>query len=81
MGLGCAPIIPCLIHQTPRRFGLENSQSMIGIQLAFASLGSIFSPPIAGFITDRFGLFYFPYILLLFGVGMFLLIERCKKSY
>ncbi len=35
-GLGCAPIFPSLIHQTPRNFGPESSQRIIGLQMASA---------------------------------------------
>lgn len=36
IGLGCAPIYPCIIHETPRNFGAENSQAIIDIQMASA---------------------------------------------
>ena len=32
IGLGCAPIYPCIIHSTPAHFGEENSQAMVGIR-------------------------------------------------
>ena len=36
IGLGCAPIYPCLIHSTPDHFGADKSQAIIGIQMACA---------------------------------------------
>lgn len=32
IGLGCAPIYPCIIHSTPYHFGADRSQAMIGVQ-------------------------------------------------
>ncbi len=29
IGLGCAPIYPCIIHSTPSNFGAENSGAII----------------------------------------------------
>lgn len=34
IGLGCAPIYPCIIHSTPYNFGAKNSGAIIGIQMA-----------------------------------------------
>lgn len=45
IGLGCAPVYPCIIHSTPANFGAENSQGIIGIQMASAYVGSTFMPP------------------------------------
>ena len=41
-GLGCAPIYPCIIHSTPAHFGAENSQALIGVQMASAYIGICF---------------------------------------
>ena len=34
LGVGCAPIYPMTIHETPNRFGAENSANMVGLQMA-----------------------------------------------
>ena len=52
IGLGCAPIYPCIIHMTPMIFGKEVSQSMIGFQMAFAYIGFCILPPLFGFIAE-----------------------------
>ena len=44
LGLGCAPVYPCIIHSTPALFGAEKSQAMIGMQMAFAYIGGLASP-------------------------------------
>ena len=36
IGLGCAPIYPCIIHETPANFGKNLSMAMTGIQMAAA---------------------------------------------
>jgi fucose permease len=60
IGLGCAPIYPSLIHETPRNFGNEKSQEIIGIQMASAYIGTTFMPPLFGQITSFFGFNVFP---------------------
>lgn len=66
IGLGCAPIFPGMIHETPERFGTRNAQTIIGIQMAFAYMGSTFSPAVFGFLTGKGFLPYFPAYLLVF---------------
>jgi fucose permease len=60
IGLGCAPIYPSLLHETPRNFGGEKSQAIMGIQMASAYIGTTFMPPLFGQITSFFGFNVFP---------------------
>ena len=53
VGLGCAPIYPSVIHSTPEHFGAENSQAIIGVQMASAYLGSLSAPPVFGLIANH----------------------------
>jgi fucose permease len=53
IGLGCAPIYPCVIHSTPEHFGEENSQAIIGVQMASAYLGVCLMPPLFGLIANH----------------------------
>ena len=53
VGLGCAPIYPCVIHSTPAHFGEENSQAIIGVQMASAYLGTLLMPPLYGILSNR----------------------------
>lgn len=70
-GLGSAPIYPAIIHSTPVNFGRENSQAVIGIQMAAAYAGSTLAPPLFGAIAAVTGLGIFPvYILLLVALGL-----------
>jgi len=60
IGLGCAPIYPSLLHETPGNFGSEKSQTIMGIQMASAYIGTTFMPPLFGQITSFFGFNVFP---------------------
>lgn len=79
IGIGCAPVYPCLIHSTPERFGAEKSQAVIGIQMASAYVGSTFMPPLFGLISDVVSIATLPLFIGLLLVLMFLLSERLNK--
>ena len=67
LGLGCAPIYPSIIHSTPASFGAENSQAIIGIQMASAYVGSTLMPPVFGLIANHISIGLMPvYIGALF---------------
>ncbi len=76
VGIGCAPIFPCMIHETPIRFGKENSQSIIGYQMALAYTGATFLPPILGFIAARTTIRLYPFFILAYIIIMFSCSER-----
>ena len=65
IGLGCAPIYPCVIHSTPDHFGADRSQAVIGVQMASAYTGSLLMPPLFGVLADRLGTGLLPFFLLL----------------
>lgn len=72
IGLGCAPVFPGMIHETPERFGKKHAQSIIGIQMAFAYMGSTLMPAIFGIVVGRGYLWLFtPYLLLMLGILLF----------
>ncbi len=79
IGLGCAPVYPCLIHSTPIRFGAEKSQAVIGIQMASAYVGSTLMPPIFGFLADNIGLWLLPVYIGVLLVLMFCFSERLNR--
>ena len=69
VGLGCAPVYPCIIHATPARFGAERSQAVIGILMAGAYLGNCLMPPLFGLIANHISIGLMPpYLLLLLAV-------------
>ena len=83
IGLGCAPIYPCIIHSTPYNFGAKNSGAIIGIQMASAYLGATFMPPIFGVLGNASTFAIMPLYLLVFVLLMLVMIEltfRVTKS-
>ncbi len=64
IGLGCAPIYPCIIHMTPDVFGQDKSQAMIGVQMAFAYTGFLVMPPIFGYLAELTSIAWLPIYLL-----------------
>jgi fucose permease len=56
IGLGCAPIFPSMLHETPRRFSIANSQRIIGLEMATAYVGSTLAGPLFGLIAHLVGL-------------------------
>lgn len=79
IGLGCAPIYPSIIHATPGNFGKENSQAIIGIQMASAYIGSTIIPPIFGFLANYISIALYPYYLFIFWVLMVVMTERLNR--
>lgn len=80
VGLGCAPIYPCVIHSTPQNFGQDKSQSVIGVQMASAYVGNIAMPPLFGLISNHIGIYLLPFYLLLILVLMFFMHLSLKKT-
>ena len=84
IGLGNGPVYPNLVHLTPQNFGKELSQSVMGTQMAAASMGIMVLPPAFGLLAQAVGVRLFPvYLLLLFGVmaaSTLALIRTLKKQ-
>lgn len=70
IGLGCAPIYPCIIHSTPFHFGKDKSQAMIGIEMASAYVGTLAMPPLFGVLGNNISISLLPFYLLVFLVIM-----------
>ncbi len=67
VGLGCAPIFPSMLEQTPKLFGAANSQGIMGLQFAAAYLGGTLLCPLFGWLSPLIGLGAWPaYLLALF---------------
>ena len=79
VGLGCAPIYPCVIHSTPEMFGAEKSQAIIGVQMACAYTGNITMAPLFGLIANHISAGLLPAYLLLILVVMFIMHEKLMK--
>ena len=79
IGLGCAPIYPCVIHMTPDVFGADKSQAMIGVQMAFGYIGFLSTPPLFGVIAENIAISLLPPFLFVFLVCMFVMHELVLK--
>ncbi len=63
IGLGTSPIYPNMLHETPRRFGARNSQAIVGLEMAFAYIGSTLIPPLFGSLASATTLHLYPWFL------------------
>jgi len=79
IGIGCAPIYPSVIHSTPENFGAENSQAIIGIQMAAAYAGTTLMPPLFGFLASLTSIALYPVYLLILGIAILISYERLLK--
>lgn len=79
IGLGCAPIYPCIIHSTPEHFGAESSQAIIGVQMACAYIGTCLLPPFFGLIANHIAIQLLPVYLLILLVVMICMHEILER--
>ncbi len=80
IGLGCAPVYPCIIHSTPEHFGAERSQAMIGVQMASAYVGTCLMPPLFGLIANHISIHLLPVYLLILLAVMVWMHELLNKT-
>lgn len=81
IGLGLAPIYPGLLHETPTRFGKENSAKLMGYQMAVAYTGTTLLPPIFGIIATQVSIHFFPVAVLVFLLFMLLSSEQVNRIF
>ncbi|MGO4498314.1 sugar MFS transporter [Paenibacillus sp. 2RAB27] len=79
IGLGLAPIYPGLLHETPARFGRDNSAKLMGYQMAVAYTGTTFLPPMFGLIASQISLSLFPIVVLVFLALMLISVETVNR--
>jgi len=79
IGMGLAPIFPCMLHETPTRFGKKHSQTIMGYQMAVAYTGSTFLPPLIGFLATHSTIGIFPLCIVVFVAVMLLSSEKLNK--
>ena len=80
IGLGCAPVYPCIIHSTPDHFGAERSQAIIGVQMASAYIGTCLMPPLFGLIANHISITLFPVYLMVLLILMIVMHELLTKK-
>ncbi|MED4779810.1 MFS transporter [Brevibacillus choshinensis] len=76
VGLGLAPIYPCMLHETPVRFGRKQAQSIMGFQMAVAYTGSTLMPPLLGLLASYSTIEIFPFYIVVAAAAMLLFSER-----
>ena len=80
IGLGCAPIYPCVIHSTPSHFGPDKSQAIIGVQMASAYMGTCLMPPLFGWVAGNVSVSLLPLFLSVFLVLMYFMYLSLLKN-
>lgn len=80
IGLGCAPVYPCLIHSTPTYFGKMRSQAIIGVEMASAYIGTCLMPTLFGVIANYINIGLLPFILAIFLILMIIMHEKIIKT-
>lgn len=84
IGLGCAPIYPCVIHSTPATFGEDKSQAIVGVQMASAYIGTTFMPPLFGLISKYISISLLPLYLTVLLITMTfmysLVVKKAKRA-
>ncbi len=80
VGLGCAPVYPCIIHETPANFGRELSLSMTGLQMACAYVGSCLMPPLFGLLGQHISMALYPWYMAVLLVLMFVMAESLHRK-
>ena len=69
IGVGCAPVCPCLLHSTPQHFGKEHSQALVGLQVAASTLGNCILPSLFGLVAGHISIALLPvYIFICLGI-------------
>lgn len=76
IGLGCAPIYPCIIHSTPAHFGADKSQAIIGVQMASAYIGILLMPLFFGVLAEHISVSLLPLFLFIILIFMAVMYER-----
>ncbi len=64
MGMGLAPIYPCMMHETARRFSEKRANVVIGFQSGSACLGVAVLPFLTGLVGKFTGFALLPFILI-----------------
>lgn len=75
LGLGSGPFMPVMLHDSPRRFGAAGKTNPVGFQMSFAFVGGTVVTPIVGMLLQGIGFHFFPAVIVLLAVLLFLMSE------
>lgn len=70
VGLGNGSVYPNLIHLTPYNFGKNQSQAVMGSQIAAAYTGVMLAPPLVAVVSGAVGIGVFPVFLAVLFAAM-----------
>lgn len=76
LGIGLAPVFPCMMTQTPARLGRELTRHAIGIQVAAATMGAVTIPSFVGVLIPELGMEVIAHAALLLAIAVMLLSKR-----
>lgn len=79
IGLGCAPVFPCMVHETPRRFGHDRSEVITGYQVGMAYISGVVIIPLMGLFAGKVSLEVIPASVIFFAVLTVVFTERLNK--
>lgn len=76
LGLGLAPLYPCMMHETPRRFDAKTSRVLIGYQVGSACIGSSLIPAGIGLAASTTSLEIVSLFIGFFVIVLFMMSEK-----
>ncbi len=80
VGIGGAPIFPCILHSIPSTYGVERSQAITGVQMAFAYTGNLTMPLFFGFLGENIGFYIYPAFITIVLTTMILMYKLHLNS-
>lgn len=80
IGFGASPVFPSILHLTPEKYGEKYSATIIGLEMSAAYVGAACMPALSGFLLERTGMKFMPYILLFLFVLMFISTELANRN-
>ncbi len=80
VGLGSAPVFPCIIHSAPGNFGVQNSHAIIGVLMAGAYAGCLLMPTLFGLIARFITIGLYPVYLSILLVVMIVMFTRATQK-
>lgn len=80
IGLGLAPLFPCMIHETPRRFDKKTADVLIGCQVGAAYLGGSAIPAALGIVFSYTTLELLAPCIIVLVILMLLLTEKLYSA-
>lgn len=80
IGMGNSPLFPNFTYLTPRNFGADISQSVIGSQMAASNTGFLVAPLLCGLLGQFLGMGVFPIYLAALFVCLILGVANIQKT-